>query len=133
MHKKMHIMIKRMGTINTTMSKSRYSSSILIKKVTMTTTTMENRCLVIVKAALTIKRQPPLSTEKVILSKTANMRRNQLRRLTKNMKLQQGPITNQINTLSLGAILQTPTEEQEIMKLMLTLSIKGKNLILNYT
>ncbi len=99
----------------------------------MTTTIMENRCLVTVKAALSIERQPPLSTEKVILSKTANMTRNQLRRLTKNMKIQQGPITNQINTLSLGAILQTPTEEQEIMKLMLTTSIKGKNLILNYT
>ena len=97
------------------------------------TTTMENRCLVTVKAALTIERQPPLNTEKVILSKTANMRRNQLRRLTKNMKLQQGPITNQINTLSLEAISQAPTEEQEIMKPMLTLSIKGKNLILYYT
>jgi hypothetical protein len=79
-----------------------------------------------VKAALTIERQPPLSTEKVILSKTANMRRNQLRRLTKNMKLQQRPFTNQINSLSLGAILETQTEEQVVMELLLITSQKGK-------
>ena len=48
------------------------------------------------------------------------------------MKLQQGPITNQINILSLGPILETLIEEQEIMKLLLICSIKGNNFILNY-
>jgi len=105
---------------------------VLIKMVTMMTTTMENRCPIIEKAALTIERQPQLSTEIVILSKTAKMRKNQLRRHTKNMKLQQGPITNQINILSLGPILETLIEEQEIMKLLLICSIKGNNFILNY-
>jgi hypothetical protein len=93
---------------------------------TMTITTMANRCLKIARAALNIERQPQLSTGKIIPSQIAFMRKKQLRRLTKNMKLQQRPITNQINTLSLGVILETQTEEHLITDPRHITSQKGK-------
>ena len=92
----------------------------------MTTTTMENRCLTIAKMALIIDRLLLRSTEKVINCKIATLRTNQLRRHTKNMRLQQRFQANQINTRSLGAFMATQTEEQETMELLLISSKKGK-------
>ena len=121
-----HTMIKRMHIISTMMSNNRSSISHIKMMDTTTTTTMESWCLIRMKVELTIDRQPPQSTGKVTPSILVSMRKNQLRRHTKNMKLQQRPFTNQINSLSLGAILETQTEEQVVMELLLTTSQKGK-------